>query len=250
MGDLFPLSEKSSPAERRYRNLVSPRGLVPFEVRVKETDLWIAAERDLSKEATEEVLVLRKQIETYIAHHPKFLHSLSPLPLDPLAPPVVREMLEAARKASVGPMAAVAGAISQRVGRHLLKFSTEVIVENGGDIFIKSSTPRRVMLYAGDSPLSMKVALEIPPGEGIGVCTSSATVGHSLSFGRADAVCVVSPDCALADAVATALANRVRGPRDIPQVLEQARRIPGVEGVVVILGRYLGAWGRYPLKEV
>lgn len=244
------MSGRGSPIDRAYRRRVSPKGLVSFEVRVKETDLWIAAKVDLTREAVEQVLLLRRQLEAYIRDHPEFLDSLTPLPPDPLAPPLVRQMLRASQLTSVGPMAAVAGAISEGVGRALLRYSPEVIVENGGDIFMKSSCPRTVMIYAGDSPLSMKVGLEIPAGEALGVCTSSGTVGHSLSFGRADAVCVVSSDCALADAAATALANQVKGPKDIPAALDRARGIPGVEGVVIIVDEHLGVWGRFPIREV
>lgn len=249
MGVLSSTSPKGCGGDRGYRCLLNPEGLRTFQVRVKETDLWIAAERDLSREALEEVLRLRGQLEAYILENPDFLESLHPLPLDPLAPPVVRLMLEVAQKAGVGPMAAVAGALSEFVGRRLLEFSNEVVVENGGDLFIRSFHPRRVLLYAGDSPLSMKLAIEIPPGEAVGVCTSSATVGHSLSFGKADAVCVISPSSALADAVATMLGNMVRAPEDIPKALKRAQGIDGVEGAVIVLGGKLGVWGKYELRE-
>lgn len=237
--------------ERSYRRRVSPRGLVPFEVRVKETDLWILATRDLSQEALEEVLRLRHQLEGYIDSHPAFLSSYSPLPDDPLAPSVVRQMLAAALKTGVGPMAAVAGAIAEGVGSRLLQRSPEVVVENGGDVFIKARRPLRVAIYAGDSPLSMRIGLEIAPERTpLGVCTSSATVGHSESFGRADAVCVVARSCALADAAATALGNRVKGEEDLEGALEAAKGIEGVEAVVIVLRDKLALWGDHPLVEV
>ena len=237
--------------ERSYRRRVSPRGLVPFEVRAKETDLWILAIQDLSQEALEEVLRLRHQLEGYIEGHPAFLNSYSPLPDDPMAPPVVRQMLAAALKTGVGPMAAVAGAIAEGVGSRLLQRSPEVVVENGGDVFIKALRTLRVAIYAGDSPLSMKIGLEIVPERTpLGVCTSSATIGHSESFGRADAVCVVARSCALADAAATALGNRVKGEEDLQEALEAARGIEGVEAVVIVLGEKLALWGDHPLVEV
>lgn len=236
--------------KRFYRELVNPQGLTGFQVRVKETDLWIAAEKDLSKEAFECVLRLRAQIEAYVKRHPEFLHSLSPLPFDPLAPPLVRLMLKAAEKTGVGPMAAVAGAISECLGKYLLKYSRELIIENGGDIFLQTLKERNVLLYAGNSPLSLKVGVRIPPNTTIGICTSSGTVGHSLSFGRADAVCVFSPSSALADAAATALGNLVRSSKDVPYVLKKAKEIEGVEGIVIIIGETLGVWGKYEIKRV
>jgi hypothetical protein len=127
----------------------------------------------------------------------------------------------------------------------------EVVVENGGDIFIKVLEPITVGIYAGSSPLSLKVGLKIRPCEGYtSVCTSSGTVGHSLSFGKADAVCVVSSSCSLADAVATATGNRVKSKKDISRGIEFAKEIPGVAGVVVILGGELGVWGDVELVSI
>ena len=236
--------------EKFYRDILNPQGLTDFQIRVKETDLWIAAERDLKKEAFEEVLRLRAQIEAYTKRHPEFLLSLSPLPFDPLAPPLIQLMLKAAEKTGVGPMAAVAGAISECLGRYLLKYSQELIVENGGDIFLRTLKERNVVLYAGNSPLSLKFAIRIPPRTTVGICTSSGTVGHSLSFGRADAVCVLSPSSALADAAATALGNLVQSPKDVPYVLKKGKEIEGIEGIVIIIGKTLGVWGKYEIKKV
>jgi len=145
-------------------------------------------------------------------------------------------------------MAAVAGAIAARVGRALLDRSPEVIVENGGDIFLHLKRPATVAVYAGRSPLSQKLGLKIAPEEGgLGVCTSSGTVGHSLSFGVADAVCVVAPDPALADACATALGNRVADAAAIPQALEWIATISQVRGALIVVGKHLGVWGRLEL---
>jgi ApbE superfamily uncharacterized protein (UPF0280 family) len=229
---------------RRYRTRMARPGLKGFPVAVKETDLWVLAARDFSTEVRELVIQERQQLEAYIAGHPGFVTTLVPWPADPFAPPVVREMIEAAAVAGVGPMAAVAGALAARVGRHLLPLSPEVIVENGGDIFLAITHPATVALWAGKSPLSQRVGLNLDPSlSPLGVCTSSATVGHSLSFGRADAACVLAPSAALADAAATALGNRVRGSDTIPPALEWVASLPEILGAVVIVGEKLGAWG-------
>jgi len=224
-------------------------GLVGFRVAVKETDLMILAQTDLSAQVRDLVIQDRQQLETYIQKHPEFRTTLSPWPSDPYAPPVVREMIAAGAIAGVGPMAAVAGAIAARTGQGLMAFSEEVIVENGGDIFMHlKHHPATVALYAGRSPLSHKVGLKIPPGqENWGVCTSSGTVGPSLSLGRADAACVVATNTALADACATALGNRVSRAADIDGALDWLRTIPGITGAVVIVGEHLGAWGQIEL---
>jgi ApbE superfamily uncharacterized protein (UPF0280 family) len=142
-------------------------------------------------------------------------------------------------------MAAVAGAIAEAVGRDLAAFTPEVIVENGGDIFLKVSRKTLVGIYAGDSSLSRRIALEIMPRETpLGMCTSSGTVGHSLSLGNADAVIVLSPSTALADAAATALCNMVKAADDITQAIEKAQGIEGLRGLVIIMGDKMGVWGK------
>jgi uncharacterized protein len=236
---------------RTYRTRMARPGLVGFRVAVRETDLWVLAAHDLSQEVREVVLQERRQLEAYIAAHPEFLTTLAPWPEDPFAPPVVREMIAAAKIAGVGPMAAVAGALAERVGRALAPLSDEIIVENGGDIFLKVASPATVSLFAGQSPLSHRVGLKIGPElSPLGVCTSSGTVGPSLSFGRADAACILAPSSALADAAASGLGNRVTDAGAIAAALEWAASVPGLLGAVVIVGDKLGAWGRVELAPL
>jgi ApbE superfamily uncharacterized protein (UPF0280 family) len=238
----------SSPQPRTYRTRMARRGLVAFRVAVRETDLMVLARQDLSQEVRRLVVRERQQLESYIDLHPDFLTALTPWPEDPYAPPLVRDMIHAGQVAVVGPMAAVAGAIAQRVAQGLQTLTDEIIVENGGDIFIQVHQPATVAVYAGKSPLSGRLGLKVDPAWGpLGVCTSSGTVGHSLSLGRADAACVLAPDAALADACATALGNRVPEPQAIPAALEWIATIPGVWGALVVAGEKLGAWGRLEL---
>jgi len=237
--------------ERTYRGRTNPSGLVPSTVLVKETDLFLLADKDVSAEARESVLGHRHKLEAYITKYPGFASSLVPVKAEVGAPKIVMAMAEAGRAAGVGPMAAVAGTISELVGEDLSGLSEEVIVENGGDIYIRSAVDRRISLYAGDSPLSEKVGLLIRPQDTpLGVCTSSGKVGHSLSMGSAHAVCIVSRSCALADAAATSAGNVVKGPGDVEAAIDFARRIEGVLGVVVIAGDRLGAWGKVELIKL
>jgi ApbE superfamily uncharacterized protein (UPF0280 family) len=233
---------------RTYRSRMARPGLVGFRVVVQETDLWVLAERDLSREVREVVLQERRQLEAYIGAHPGFLPALTPWPEDPFAPPVVREMITAAGKTGVGPMAAVAGALAERVGRALEPLSGEVIVENGGDLYLKVASSATIALFAGKSPLSHRVGLKIDPElSPLGVCTSSGTVGHSLSFGRADAACILAPSAALADAAASGLGNLVQDAGSIAAALDWAATVPEILGAVVIVGDKLGVWGRVEL---
>jgi len=142
------------------------------------------------------------------------------------------------------------GAIAEFVGRELLEFSPEIIVENGGDIFVKSLRQRTIGIYAGGSPLTGRLGLQIEPEDTpLGICTSSGTVGHSLSFGRADAAIVLADSATLADAAATAIGNRVSEPADIEKAIEFARGIGQLRGVVIIKGENLGVWGEVKLVK-
>lgn len=191
-----------------------------------------------------------EKLERYIEKNPPFLLSLNPVAVEDDARDIVRAMAEASKKVGVGPMAAVAGAIAEFVGTELLLFSPEIIIENGGDIYLKSLKPRRVGIYAGNSPLTGRIGLEIDAeATPLGVCTSSGTVGHSLSFGRADAVTVLSPSTPLADAAATAIGNMIREPEDIPSGIDFAKKVEGVLGVLIIIGDKMGCWGNVRLTR-
>jgi uncharacterized protein len=233
---------------RDYRSLVTGRDLVSFEIEVKETNLYIRSNRGLMRKALKLVHKYRSQLESYIERCPAFATSFVPLPVRGNEPAIVKAMLEAGTAAGVGPMASVAGAIAEFVGVELLRFSPEIIIENGGDIFIKTSRKRVVGLFAGRSPLTGKIGLEIDPQDTpLGVCTSSGTVGHSVSFGKADAAVLISPSATLADAAATAVGNEVKTEGDIRRGLDFAKTIPGVTGAVIVKGDKIGSWGNVRL---
>ena len=229
---------------RTYRHWIKDKDLFSFNVMVKETDLYIRAGRNLKRKALKAVLRHRVSLEKYIECYPSFLTALEPFTVGEDAPHIVKEMAEAAEKVGIGPMASVAGAIAEYVGRDLLHASPEVVVENGGDVFLKTLKRRLVGVYAGESPFTGKIALEIQPEETpLGVCTSSGTVGHSLSFGRADACIVLYPSTPLADAAATAIGNIVTEEGDIPRGIEFAKGVKGLRGVVIIKNDKIGLWG-------
>jgi ApbE superfamily uncharacterized protein (UPF0280 family) len=237
--------QESMSEPRFYRHWIKDRDLVSFEVAVKQTDLHIRSQRNLKDKALSSVLKHRSSLEVYIEHHPLFMTTLEPYQSEAEAPAIVKEMSRVSQVTDVGPMAAVAGAIAEAVGRDLLALSPEVIVENGGDIFLKISKKRLVGIYAGQSIFTQKIALEIMPQETpLGICTSSGTVGHSLSLGSADAVIALSSSAALADAAATALGNMVKIADDIPAAVEKAQSIEGLCGVVIIVGNKMGIWGK------
>ncbi len=220
-------------------------------VQHKQTELFICADLPYEKEAADAIVTLRTQLDAYILAHPVFSESIVPVEPAEDAPAVVRAMCLAGKAANVGPMAAVAGAFAAYVGSILLKNSKQVIVENGGDIFIKTDKPKTVAVYAGKSPLSMKIGVVVDSREmPMSICTSSGTVGPSLSFGQADAAVVVAADACLADACATRLGNEVKSAHDIENALETIMSISGVTGAMAIVGDKCGAVGRIALETV
>jgi uncharacterized protein len=236
--------ESFKSQKRFYRNLISKANLVSFRVTVKETDLFVQASAPLEDITRELVLEKRGYIENYIKRHPEFARTLAPWHVTALEPVIIGDMAIAGEKAGVGPMAAVAGAIAEHVGIDLLKYSDEVVVENGGDVFLKLDDPITIGIFAGRSPLSLRMGLRIESlGKPISICTSSGTVGHSLSLGKADAVCVVSDSCSLADAAATSIGNRAKSKAHIQQAVDFGKSIEGVTGIVVIIEDEVGIWG-------
>ncbi len=239
--------------KRAYREMFRQDDLVHFQVVVHQTDLNIGVRRErfspeLARWVEKFVREQRALLERYIEEDSAFLHSLFPCELKPGAPPIVTDMAEAAQVAGVGPMAAVAGAFAQYVGQALAKRSKDVIVENGGDIYLRSTRRRRIGIFAGKSPLSNRIALEIRPEDTpLGICTSSGTVGHSLSYGRADAVVLLSPSAILADAVATSVGNMIKNKEELQKTAEYATAIDGITGAVVIKDDRLAASGKLKL---
>ena len=245
------MKKKDEFIQRTYRTELASREWASYEVRVKETDLLIRSSSLEKERALNTVHSLRKGLEDYIHAHPRFRETLVPWPEDPFAPSLVKDMIMAGTIAGVGPMAAVAGAIAQRVGEMLLPRCSEVIVENGGDIYLKTERPVLVGIFAGTSLVSGKLAVRIQPAQTpLGICTSSATVGPSKSFGKADAVTILAKSAALADALATSLANQVKSPADIPAVLEKAKEFTGLSGIVIVVKDQLGAWGEIELAPL
>jgi len=236
---------------RFYRDWIRDKDLFSFNVVVKETDLYVRARRNLKRKTLKAASKYRALLEKYIERHPEFLTALEPIGVGEDAPQIVKAMAEAAKEAGVGPMASVAGAIAEYVGKELLPFSSEVIVENGGDIFLKTLKRRMIGIYAGESSFTGKITLEIQPEETpLGICTSSGTVGHSLSFGRADACIVLSPSTPLADAAATAIGNLTVEASDIPRGIDFAKGVEGIKGIVIIKDDQIGIWGEVEILPV
>lgn len=197
---------------------------------------------------TAEIVRQRGVLEEYIGRHPDFRQSLEPLELLAGAPDVAQSMARAAKLVGVGPMAAVAGAMAQFAGRAALDAGArEVIVDNGGDIYICAVEPVIIGLNTGTADLADRLAFSLQADDTpISICSSSGKMGHSMSLGECDLATVVTKDAALADAAATQAANLVRDVDDIDPALEKISSIRGVEGVMIVKGVRVGMAGKMP----
>jgi len=238
--------------QRFYRNQIRETSLIHFQVVVAETDLSIHASKDLSDFAYKRVSSYRNELEKYINAYPAFATTLAPWTQSSAEPKIVQQMIHAGNQAGIGPMSAVAGVIAEMVGDDLRKFSDEIIVENGGDLYIYKKEPFNVGIYAGaSSPFSNQIGIRVDcSGTPLSICTSSSVIGHSLSFGEADAVTIIARSGALADAVATATGNRVKSSTDIDDAINFAKKISGVDGVLILIDKYICAWGSIEMVAI
>lgn len=253
--DLTKLFQKSYE-KRTYRTQFNSARFKSFEVKYLETDLWIGINTSSFKEemkliALNKVKELRTKLDAYILEEPFFKKSLKPFQPAENAPSEAKEMAAAAEKAGVGPMATVAGLFAREVGETLLQnFSVEeMVIENGGDIFVLLKNELVLSVFAGESPLSERIGLVIPADNcKLGICTSAGTVGPSLSFGKADAVVVICEDVLLADAFATAFGNKVKSPNDVEKVINQSEKYIEILAMLIVCEDKVGIRGEYEIR--
>lgn len=214
-----------------------------FNVKLHTTDLYIRASQDISKTAYTLLTEARNEIEQHIKENPDFLTSLEPL-TETAGSHIISQMYKSSEAAGTGPMAAVAGAIAEYVGEKLLPFSEEIVVENGGDIWMRINYPMYLGIYSDNIYFKDKLVLKIDNAKTpCAVCTSSSKTGHSLSFGKADSVTVIAQNGAYADAVATETCNRVKHQSDIEEALEFALSVPFVKGCLIVFRDRIAALG-------
>ncbi len=215
-----------------------------FSFRETITTILADREEDIAA-AREAMLAARVDLESFIAIDPFFKITYDPVPVPAGAPLVVRRMAAAGIEAGVGPMAAVAASIAWVGVEAMQKNGASFgLIDNGGDITVFSDREVRIGIHAGCSPSSDKFAFILSPQKEIyGICTSSATVGPSVSFGKSDAVVCFSRNPAKADAWATALCNWLT-----PETFaEDVSTSSSLDGVYAVAGEWVGKWGSLPL---
>lgn len=223
-----------------------------FRVCHLETDLWVAVTsrkytHDAESYTMDRILHYRNELENHIRLFPEFRSSLVPLCKPRDSHPLIKDMYEASEAAATGPMSAVAGAIAEYICRDLInRFEfPEVVVENGGDIFIKLESAAVISIFAGSSPLSGKLGLSVLPSlTPLAICCSSGTVGHSMSFGTADATVMACRSGARADAFATAFCNKVKNSEMVGEIAKLSLKTAEILSAVIIKDDKVGMGGR------
>lgn len=247
----MPVSQQYD--HRYYRDWHTGIDLERFELRIEESDLLILCDSVTTpiKETAQRALrAARAEIKQKIQLAPEFGRSLTPLQAEHSDVQIVQQMSVAGQAWSVGPMAAVAGAIAETVAHAISPLSRTVIVENGGDVYAIAPSTVRFALYAGEaSPFKNALTFEVNASTGVAICTSSGKVGPSLSFGHADAAVAIHHQGSMADAAATALANRIRSPSDIDSVLGQIAAKNNLVGFIACMADRLGLWGEIALTK-
>lgn len=227
--------------------------------RLKETFVWITADDKRYIEiAKEDIKQRRKELERFVRWHPYFLVTLERYQVDEVEvgggrekderPEIVRRMIDAACKFGIGPMSAVAGTLAEFAVEAMRDAGAAyAMVDNGGDIALITDREVLVGIYAGESQFSNKIALRVKPSSSlVGICTSSGTVGHSISFGTADAATVISTSASLSDAAATALCNAITDAHSITEAFRSINHVASIEGALVIYKDVLATWGKVP----
>lgn len=248
---------KTPYTARSYRAASSRHGELTFQTLVEESDLWIscgkeyfAAAGDLPAKVTEKLREVRSVIKGWMRLQPDFGPSLVPVAVPEHAPDIIKRMAHGAERWQVGPMAAVAGAVAEEVATAFKDGSPDFLVENGGDIFMYSTTARTVALLPQPeegTAIGIRLEASLFP---LAVCSSSSTIGHSLSFGKGELATVIARDAALADAAATSLCNRLKKPSDIELVINEAQKDPGIIGVFAQCKGQMGLWGNVELVVI
>jgi uncharacterized protein len=244
--------------KRFYRERMGENRFRSFNICCKDSDLWIGVDYEnfqfeMVDFARKKLIELRYTLESYILDHPLYSTSFVPVVTKKGDPEIAIEMSRVTKIAGTGPMAAVAGAFSEYIGKSILKeFKVdEIVVENGGDIFLKLKHDLVLSVFAGESPLTGKIGLEIPASvTSLGVCTSAGTIGPSISFGKADAVVIASKNTALADAFATAYGNKVKSAEDIPVTLELVKLNKKILSALIICEGKIGIIGQFKIRPI
>ena len=244
--DLIP--EKLSRDKEVYRSNVNNKEKYTWRVVYKQSDLLVSSNKDIKKKIEEPLKEIYKLLEFCIEKDSSFKKSLSPVKPSHYFPRIVVEMCQKTSVFNVGPMAAVAGVVCDYLAGRLQKYCDCLIIENGGDVYIKSNKDVNVGVYIRNKYFKNSVALKVRAGDTpCGLCSSSSKFGHSLSFGHCDLAVVSARSVISADGAATAVANSVNNASDVKLTLNYFKKFDSIDGILIIKDDNIGLWGNIEL---
>ena len=221
------------------------------EINLDQTHIRLTTDL-ISHDLKRYIFSVRRDLKNYILKNQEFLASLEPIKCEGNLPFIVKTMVDASAVADVGPMACVAGTISQLSLDYLMGLDSKYsIVENGGDIAIVNDSTVLCGIYSNNQILGNNIAFKIKPRKKpLGICTSSGKIGHSISFGKSDGVTVISRYPSVADGLATRIANEINGATSedkVPNGLECGENYREFfDGVLIISQNNVGTIGKLP----
>jgi ApbE superfamily uncharacterized protein (UPF0280 family) len=233
-----------------YRNKISSRQKYNWRILYKYSDIFVSSDRDVSSKLKKLTKEIYSVLESHMKEDPSFKKSLSPVESKPQYHYVIKTMCAKSALFNVGPMAAVAGAVCDFIASGLDSFCRCLIIENGGDVYIKSDKDIDVGVYLRNRHFADKIYLRIKADDmPCGLCSSSGSFGHSLSMGKSDLVTILAESTISADLAATSVANNINSPKDILKTINSYKTIKGIKGILIIKDDKLGIWGNIELME-
>lgn len=234
-----------------YRDSIRYKEKHNWRIIYKYSDLLVSCDRDLSFKIGRLIKEIYDLLESFIKKEQSFQKSLSPVKIEQNFPDIIKKMCRRAAIFNVGPMAAVAGAVCEYIAAGLDRHCRRLIIENGGDVYIKSNKDVDIGVYLKNVNFKDKIYLKIKAKDTpCGVCSSSGSFGHSLSMGKSDLVAVLSKSTISADAAATAIANKIIKPSDIDENIEHYKTIKDISGILIIKDDRIGLWGNIELVNI
>jgi ApbE superfamily uncharacterized protein (UPF0280 family) len=247
------ISEKNSSlaadSDRNiYRNNVKTGEKYHWKITYQYSDLLLSSDKNIAGLTEEPVKEIYRYLHRCFKEDPSFLKSLSPVSVKPDYPEIIKKMCLLSAEFNVGPMAAVAGTVNEFLAEKLNKYCGNLIIENGGDLYLRSKKDRILGVYAKNNYFKDGISMRIKAGQmPCGVCASSGTFGHSLSLGKCDLAVVLSKSAISADAAATAVANSIFSSDDIAASIERFKNYQGIDGLLLIKDDKIGLWGKIEL---
>jgi len=227
-----------------YRCCVKNKEKYAWMVSYYYTDILISSNKNIKDRIEKPLKKIYEILDICIKNEPYFLKSLSPIRIKPSFPPVIKEMCAKSAVFNVGPMAAVAGTVNEYLASNLQKYCDILIIENGGDTYVKAGRDINVGIYVKNPNFKDRIAIKInAKNMPCGLCSSSGTFGHSFSMGKCDLAVVLAKSAITADAAATAFANSISLEDDIPGRIDYFKRLEDIKGLLAIKNKRIGVWG-------